>query len=75
MKKKKTKKEPMNRITCMGVKGIYKDQEIEIELGPTHQETNVFINGKPVDFVQSIHISAKVGEVTTIQIEKIKTLK
>ncbi len=64
--------EKFNRITAKGVKGIYKDQSIEVRIGKTYVDTQIFIDGKKIDLVQSIHISMRVGKVTTITIEKFK---
>ena len=65
----------INRIIARGVTGIYKDKNIEIDIGNTAAETKVFVNGKfipPEALIQSIHIAIRVGKLTTVTIEKFK---
>ncbi len=65
----------INRITATGVKGIYKDKEIEVHIGSTSNDTFVFVNGKelpPSAMIQSIHISIVTGKPTRMTIEKFK---
>ncbi len=64
----------INRIIARGVKGIYKDKDIEIGIGMDHRTTFLKVNGKeePIELIQSIHISMRVNQITTITIEKLK---
>ncbi len=62
----------INRITARGVKGIYKDKLIEVHIGKSHVDTHIFVDGKELELVQSIHISMRVDKQTTITIEKLK---
>ncbi len=67
MKKKKMKK---NLIIATGVTGIYKDQDIEIEIGKHSNECHVKVNGKEVNDIFGVHIHLRAGELTTIVLEK-----
>ncbi len=66
----------INRITATGVKGIYKDKTIEVHIGDSWGNTNVFIDGKQIKaedgLIQSIHISIRCGKPTVMTIEKLK---
>ena len=62
----------INRIIARGVTGIYKDKSIEVHIGKTDVDTKIFVNGKPLELVQSVHISMRVGKLTTMTIEKLK---
>jgi len=66
------KRRKVNRITAKCVKGIYKDKEVEIQIGNTHKDTIVKINGKQIPLIQSIHIKMKFNCQTVITIEKLK---
>lgn len=61
-----------NRITATGIKGIYKDQPIEIEIGETSAETNVKVNGKKLKNVIGAHIHMRAGETTKLILETYK---
>ena len=66
----------INRISAKVIKGIYKDKEIEIEIGKSSDDTKVWLDGKllpPDALIQSIHIAMRVGKMTTVTIEKFKT--
>ena len=65
----------INRITAIGVEGIYKDNTIVVHIGKDSTSTKVFIDGKelpPKALIQSIHISIVVGKPTRMTIEKLK---
>ena len=62
----------INRITAKGVKGIYKDKSIEVQIGKSSDDTQIFIDGTKLELVQSIHISMRVGKPTTMTIGKFK---
>ena len=62
----------INRITAKGVKGIYKDGFFEVHVGSNSEDTKIFINGKQLKSVQSIHISMKLDKPTVMTIEKLK---
>ena len=60
-----------NRVTAKVIKGRYKGQRIDIELGPTSVETRVKVDGKLIKGVEAIYIKAKVGEITKTTLELI----
>ena len=61
-----------NRITAKGVKGIYKGKLIEVHIGKSSDDTQLFVDGKKLELVQSIHISARLGKLTVMTIEMLK---
>ncbi len=62
----------INRVIAKGVSGIYKDKDIEIGIGTDSADTYLKVNGKKVELVQCIHISMRLGKMTTVIIEKLK---
>jgi len=50
--------------------GKYKDSNFEIEIGKTSDDTIIKCNGKPMDDVFGAHIHMRVGQVTTLVLEK-----
>ncbi len=65
------KKYSPNRITARCVAGIYKDKDMEIEIGNTIEDTKVKVNGKPIQ-AQNIWIKIRSGHRTTVTIDKFK---
>ena len=63
------KRPKMNRINAIVKKGIYKDGEIEIEIGKTSDDSKVKINGKTLTNVIGAHIHIRVGDVTKLCLE------
>ena len=62
----------INRIIAKPAKGIYKDKNIEVQFGESSVDTFVKINGKILDGVQYVGVKCRVGEFTTLVIEKTK---
>ena len=60
----------MNRITAKGVSGIYKDEDIEVEIGESSEKCAVKVNGQYVKNILGIHIHMRAGKLTTLVLEK-----
>ena len=61
-----------NIIIAKGVSGIYKDKEIEVEIGENSQTTFIKVNGKKINSIFGVHIHMRTGEQTTLVLEKYK---
>ena len=59
-----------NIIKAIVQTGKYKDSNFEIEIGRTSENTFIKCNGKLMNNVFGAHIHMRVGEVTTLIIEK-----
>lgn len=59
-----------NIIKAIVQTGKYKDSNFEIEIGRTSDDTIIKCNGKLMNDVFGAHIHMRVGEVTTLIIEK-----
>lgn len=60
----------MNRITARGVKGIYRDKNIEIEIGEHSEDCKILVNGKEVQGIFGVHIHMRAGRRTEIIMER-----
>jgi len=65
----------LNRINAIVKRGIYKDGEIEIEIGETGADSKVKVNGKELHNVIGAHIHMRAGEVTKLCLELYKGKK
>ena len=59
-----------NLIIAKGVRGIYKDKDIEVEIGESSEKCRIKVNGKEVEDIFGVHIHMRVGKLTKIIIEK-----
>lgn len=64
-----------NIIIAKGVKGIYKDKEIEIKIGNHSDNSDIKVNGKKVRGIFGVHIHIRVDKETTLILEKYKDLE
>lgn len=62
----------LNRINAVVKRGIYKDGEIEIEIGKTGEDTKIIFNGKELHNVIGAHIHMRAGDVTKLCLELYK---
>ena len=60
----------MNRIIAKGVSGIYKDKDIEIQIGERSKDCHIFVEGKEILSCFGIHIHMRSNEPTKVIIEK-----
>jgi len=70
--KRQNKEIKINRINAIVRKGIYKDKEIEIDIGQTGHTSSVKINGKQLNNVLGAHIHIRAGEITKVCLELFK---
>lgn len=63
-------KPKVNNILCEGVKGIFKDKQVELYIGPTAAESVLKVNGEMVHNIQAVHLSIRLGKPTRLFIEK-----
>ena len=59
-----------NIIRAFVQTGKYKDKEVEVKIGKNSNETEILVNGKPLNNVFGIHLHIRAGEMTTLIIEK-----
>jgi hypothetical protein len=62
----------INRINAIVKKGLYKDEEIEIEIGDEGNNSKIMVNGKILNNVLGAHIHIRVGEKTKLCLELFK---
>ncbi len=61
----------INRIIARPATGIYKDKLIEVEFGRDFSDTFVKVDGEILKNVQFVGVKCRVGQFTTLVIEKI----
>lgn len=59
-----------NLIRAYVQTGKYKDQEVEVKIGKTSNESEILVNRKPLNNVFGIHLHIRAGKLTTLIIEK-----
>lgn len=58
-----------NIITAVGLTGIYKDKEIEVEIGKDGSSSKIKINGKELTNVIGVHIHLWPDKPTKLVLE------
>lgn len=58
-----------NVVRATGLTGIYKGNDIEVQIGKTYADTIVKINGKKVENCQGVWIKCVVGKITSMHLE------
>jgi hypothetical protein len=61
-----------NTVRATGITGIYKDAEIEIDIGQHSHDTQIRINGKKVQNCTGVWIKMRSGEPTRLFLEFVK---
>lgn len=60
----------MNRIIAKGISGIFKDSEIEIQIGKDSFSSKILVYGKEIKGIYGAHIHIRAGKPTQIVLEK-----
>ena len=69
------RKPRINRVTATGLTGIFKGDQIEIDIGKTGNDTIIKVNGKKLNNVIAAYIKMKSGEINKLTLEVIPRTK
>ena len=58
-----------NRVRAIGVTGIFKNQDIEIDIGATGHDTKIKVNGKEIHNVAGCWIKMLPDKITTVTLD------
>lgn len=70
--KRGNKEIKLNRINAKVIRGNFKNNEMEIEIGETGDNSKVKVNGKELKNVLGVHIHIRAGETTKLCLELTK---